>query len=202
MQNLVHQKVINPLAGNVICVDDRSKEKTIKCEGTGGTRLQENKAAQAGETLAELYESYEAGLQRFARNLTADSDWADDLVAETMFKALSNLALLTPLNEPQRKSWLYRVLKNKFLDDLRSRKREKRLVEQLIWIELEPGAEDVQLPLREDIPAHHRKVLYMRYEQGLTSEEISRKMGVPSATVRSRLRLAVQWIKNHQDEGV
>lgn len=163
--------------------------------------MQEEQAVQAGVELAELYESFEAGLERYARNLTADSDWAHDLVAETMFKAMSHLRELAAMHPAQRKAWLYRVLKNQFLDNLRTRKREKRLVEQLIWFELEPSPVDLELPLDEKIPAHHRKVLQMRYELGMTSEEISRKLGVPSATVRSRLRLAIQWIKNHHEQG-
>ena len=41
----------------------------------------------------------------------------------------------------------------------------------------------------------------MRYGLDMTSEEIGQKLGVPSATARSRLRLAIQWVKNHQDQG-
>lgn len=65
------------------------------------------------------------------------ADWADDLISETMLKAMPHLAVLANLNLNQRKSWLYRVLKNAFLDQLRSRKREKRLAEQFAQVEIE-----------------------------------------------------------------
>ena len=163
--------------------------------------MEDRPAAPAEFSLAEIYETYESGLRRYAQNLTADSDWANDLVSETIFKALPRFSELSKMNAFQCKAWLYRVLKNQFLDDLRSHKRQKNLVEQLAWMETEPAPDDILSALNERIPAHHRKILQMRYALELSSEEIAQKLGVPSPTVRSRLRLAIQWIKNHQDQG-
>lgn len=163
--------------------------------------MQDRRAAPAEFSLAEIYETYEAGLQRYAQNLTADSDWANDLVSETMFKTMSHLSNLSQMRPFQCKAWLYRVLKNQFLDDLRSHKRQKNLLERLARMDQEPVTGEILSFLNARIPAHHRKILQLRYALELSSEEIAQKLGVPSATVRSRLRLAIQWIKNHQDQG-
>jgi RNA polymerase sigma factor (sigma-70 family) len=195
--------VINCEARIVICIEDRPQAlrgDTSK-KYAQEDRLQDRLPAQVEYSLADVYETYEAGLRRYARNLTADQDWADDLVSETMFKAMPRFAVLSQLNAFQCKAWLYRVLKNQFLDDLRTRKRQKDLLERLAWLDWEPETFDLPTVLDGHIPAHHRRVLHMRYGLDMSSEEIAQKLGIPSATVRSRLRLAIQWIKNHQDQG-
>ena len=50
---------------------------------------------------------------------------------ETFIRAMANIQLLELLNRHQRRSWLYRTLKNLFIDDLRSLKRRQALFEQL-----------------------------------------------------------------------
>ena len=163
--------------------------------------MQEKLAAPAEFTLADLFETYEAGLRRYARFLTADSDWADDLVSETLLKSMSYLNLLSQMHPSQRRAWLNRVLKNQFLDNLRSQKRESRLAKLLAENETDLTPVEEGFLLDGSIPAHHREVLFMRYAMGMTSEKIGQNLGVPSATIRSRLRLAKEWLKKHQDQG-
>jgi RNA polymerase sigma-70 factor, ECF subfamily len=163
--------------------------------------LQEKTAAQAWVTLSELFEEYEAGLRRYARYLCEDADWADDLVADTLLKTMPHLGMLSQMHPSQCKAWLYRVLKNQFLDALRQRKREKRLFEQLAETEMEIEPEEAFSLADTSMPPNHRNILQMRYWMGLSSEEIGRKLGIPAATARSRLRLAIQWLKNHHVQG-
>ena len=60
-------------------------------------------------TISDLYEEYESGLNRFALNLTQDSDQASHLVSDTFLRAMAHIVLLGQLNSYQRKAWLYRV---------------------------------------------------------------------------------------------
>lgn len=152
-------------------------------------------------TLSELYETYETSLRRFAQNLCQDSDLSDDLVSETMLKAMPHLSTLAQMNPYQRKAWLYRVLKNQFLDQLRKRKREQHLLAELTRVEIETTPIDIFQALPPFMPSHHRKILHLHFELGMTSDEIGRALDIPPATARSRLRLAIQWIKNHQNIG-
>ena len=159
--------------------------------------MHDTPALQAEFSIAELYEMYEAGLQRYSKYLSADADWAEDLVSETMIKAMTNLTILSAMHPAQRKAWLHRVLKNQFLDDLRARKREENLLEKLAALDQEFAPQDLRSEVSAPIPANHRQVLHLRYTQGMSSEEIGQSLGIPSSTARSRLRLALQWIKNH-----
>ena len=81
-------------------------------------------------TIADLYVEFESGLSRYAGSLARDTDRANDLVSETFLQAMAHLPLLEQLNTYQRKSWLYRVLKNRFIDQRRADKRAQTMVEQ------------------------------------------------------------------------
>ncbi len=151
--------------------------------------------------LSELYEEFERELKRYATGLTRDGEWADDLVQDTFIRAMGHLALLGQLQSHQQRAWLRRTLKNLFLDELRSRRRQETALAQLG----EPDEEELALSPAADfeekvklVPAHYRGLLQQHFVLGMSSEEIAHDLGVPPATVRSRLHLAVQWLRNHQ----
>ena len=53
------------------------------------------------------------------------------------------------------------------------------------------------LAVLDDVPRRYRELLRKRYELCMTSTEIGQELGIPPATVRSRLRLAIQWLRSH-----
>ena len=149
-------------------------------------------------TLADLYDAFEGNLRRYALRLVRDVDQADDLVQETFLRAMAHLELLDQLNAYQRRAWLYRVLKNVFLDAQDKRQREQALVEQLTQetpFASDPWSEITSADLFERIPERYRELLEKRYLLGMTSEEIGRELGIPAATVRSRLHLAIKRLR-------
>jgi RNA polymerase sigma-70 factor (ECF subfamily) len=154
-------------------------------------------------TIRDLYDEYEARLHRYALSLARDQDRADDLVQETMIRAMGNLVLLGQLNRYQRQAWLYRVVKNLFIDRERARQRQTVLVERLARdaeLDSAPAATMLARELLELVPERYREVLYRHYILGQTSQEIGGELGVPAATVRSRLYLARKWLRTHHPE--
>ena len=154
-------------------------------------------------TIQDLYDLFEAKLHRYAVNLARDRDRADDLVQETLIRAMGNLVLLQQLNPYQRQAWMYRVLKNLFIDGERRRERQETLYEHLVW-EAELDAAPATTMLARDmidlVPERYHDVLHRRYLLGQTSEEIGSAYGIPAATVRSRLYLARKWLRTHHPE--
>jgi RNA polymerase sigma-70 factor, ECF subfamily len=148
-------------------------------------------------TIADLYMEYESSLRRYAGSLARDTDKANDLVSETFLQAMAHLPLLEQLNSYQRKSWLYRVLKNRFIDQRRAERRSQALVEQLAWMNTLAAPPALGQDVLAQAPAQYRQVLHLHYVLEMTSEEIGFKLGVPAATVRSRLRLAIKWLRAH-----
>jgi RNA polymerase sigma-70 factor (ECF subfamily) len=154
-------------------------------------------------TIRDLYDEYEARLHRYALNLARDHDRADDLVQETMIRAMGNLVLLRQLNRYQRQAWMYRVLKNLFIDQERARQRREVLAERLARQtepESDPMAAMMARELMGQIPERYRDLLHKRYLLGRTSVEIGHELGIPAATVRSRLYLARKWLRTHYPE--
>ena len=150
-----------------------------------------------GITITEIYEGLAAELRRFALSLTREDSAADALVSETMLKAMANLPLLGELAQYQRRAWLYRVLKNLFFDGLRTQRRQAALLERLGRMDAEPALYALPPELLEQVPERFRELLNLRFCLGMSSEEIGEKLGIPAATARSRLHLAIQWLRTH-----
>jgi RNA polymerase sigma-70 factor (ECF subfamily) len=154
-------------------------------------------------TIDKLYEEYDHRLHRYAMGLTRDLNQANDLVQETFIRAMTHLELLNQLNRYQRRAWLYRVLKNRFIDQQRALRREQALLGQLadlIEVESQSLVDARLYGLFDLVPERYRDLLRKRYVLGMTSQEIGERLGVPAATVRSRLRLAIKWLRTHQSE--
>ena len=63
-------------------------------------------------------------LRRFARGLTHDADLADDLVQDTLERAIRKRDLWRPTGSLR--AWLFRILVNVYRNDLRARRRIPR----------------------------------------------------------------------------
>src|SRR5262249_62255943 len=74
------------------------------------------------------------GLRRFARYLARDADHADDLVQETLIRALGSLPQLDP--DGNLRAWLFTILQNVLRGEWRRRRRSP--VRQDIPIESPP----------------------------------------------------------------
>lgn len=151
----------------------------------------------------DIYEEFEDWLKRFALGLAHDSDRADDLVQDTMIRALANLHLLESMGHYQRRSWLRRTLKNLFIDEYRSFGRQRSLIESLSSDTVTTGdiSEELEYAdVLDQIPKQDRILLHERYVLGRTSREIAGDLGLPPATVRSRLHVAVKRLRERRDE--
>ena len=149
-------------------------------------------------TLTDLYEEYEVQLRRYARRLTRDPHRVDDLVQETFIRAMGHLDLLDLLEPYQRRAWLYRTLKNLFLDGESASQRQEALIEQMAQDVPIAGylPQEVISPNPFDlVPAKYRELVEKRYILGMTSQEIGEELGIPAATVRSRLHLALKKLR-------
>jgi RNA polymerase sigma-70 factor (ECF subfamily) len=196
------------IAKHTACTQNKSDqfalENRYSCRSAKSCRTRTSNEAEpmisSHLTVADLYSEYQAPLRRYARGLAQDASLADDLVQETFIQALAHLDLLDGLNPYQRRGWLYQVLKNRYFDELRTRRRRQVMFERLAQAELMErtlAAAPQGYHLPADIPKNHRAVLVRHYLYGMTSEEIGRELGIPPATARSRLRLALNWLRKH-----
>jgi RNA polymerase sigma-70 factor (ECF subfamily) len=135
------------------------------------------------------------GLYNTARRLTGDDDAAEELVQETYARAVAGLDGFVPGSNLR--AWMFRILRNAHIDQLRRRRADPTTREVEVTDEVpgpDPGAlarlgaREVEAALAE-LPVASREVILLDLE-GLTEAETAEVLGVPVGTVKSRLSRA------------
>jgi RNA polymerase sigma factor (sigma-70 family) len=134
-------------------------------------------------------------LRRFARALTRNPDEADDLVQNAVERALRNLAAWTPGTRLD--SWMFRIMKNAWIDEVRSRSVRDRVMapEESGLAVGTGGAAEMETHLEaqaaraamEALPEEQRLVLALVLVEGFSYRETAEMLDVPIGTVTSRL---------------
>jgi RNA polymerase sigma-70 factor (ECF subfamily) len=141
-------------------------------------------------------------LRRYARALTRDADIADDLVQDTLVRALRSEHLF---QGDEIRSWLYTILTNLNRNRLRSLARRPVLspIEDNDAPDLagpEAGGRDIERALAL-LVEEQRTALLLVVLEGLSYREVAEVQGVPIGTVMSRLARARAQIKTYLEGG-
>jgi RNA polymerase sigma-70 factor (ECF subfamily) len=134
-------------------------------------------------------------LRAFARTIAKDPNRADDLVQDTLVKALANLEKFQPGTNLV--AWLFTILRNHFYTESRNRRREVEdadgghaagLVSEPRQIaNLEMG--DFQKALA-DLPVEQREALVLVGGAGFSYEDAAEICGCAVGTIKSRVNRA------------
>jgi RNA polymerase sigma-70 factor, ECF subfamily len=145
-------------------------------------------------------------LRRYARALTGDAAWADDLVQDTAERALARWSAFRP--NSNLRAWLLTILRHLYIDQLRARREITVDEESAPWRNLEAPAGAVDgLVLRDleralyCLPLEQREVLLLICVEELTYQEASVALSVPVGTVMSRLSRAREQMRVLLSEG-
>lgn len=141
-------------------------------------------------------------LYYYALQLTEDREDALDLVQETSFKALKNRNRLH--NNDHIRAWLYTILKNTYINYLRS-SHYRQLThdsDELNNYESHSSASDPYNQLEnkelyeiiEMLPGTYEKPIKM-FLSGFSYKEIAKQMDIPIGTVKSRIHLGKKQIR-------
>ena len=150
---------------------------------------------------------YMDAVYNFALRMTGDEDDADDLVQETYLKAFRFFDKFE--KGTNCKAWLFRILKNSYINDYRKQVKEPDKVDyedvQNFYetiksdeVESKHYEQDAFTNLLDDeissaiaeLPEDFRTVIILSDIEGFTYEEISDFVDIPVGTVRSRLHRA------------
>ncbi len=131
-------------------------------------------------------------LRRYARALTHNAAWADDLVQDTLERALRRRWLFRM--QGSLTAWLMTILYRLYLNDA-ARSQRQQVVDEALpepASTVEQGWEiDVQRALAR-LSAEHRAVIVLVGLEQVSYQEAADILGVPPGTVMSRLARATQ----------
>jgi RNA polymerase sigma factor (sigma-70 family) len=134
-------------------------------------------------------------LRGFARFLVRDRVLADDVVQDTLVRALAAAHQFEP--GTNLKAWLFTILRNQFYEQARRRKREADAIGARF--DMEEGARPAQLARAEinelqsmiwKLPPLLREALILVGVQELTHEEAAAICRIPVGTMKARLSRA------------
>ena len=138
-------------------------------------------------------------LRRFALSLTGNRADADDLVQDTVERALANLHRWE--RGTRLDSWMFRIAQNHFIDGMRARKRARAVVSESL-----DGAENVSFDGARaaesriaftdmckalgELPEDQRSAVALVLIDGMSYRDAADVLGVPIGTLTSRLSRA------------
>ncbi len=151
-------------------------------------------------------------MYNFGYRLTLERDDAKDLVQDTYFKAYRFIESFQ--RGTNAKAWLFRILKNSFINDYRKKTKEPSKVDYQ-EVESYYNSDDVNRQITSDLridslkdmigdeisnalnslDVDFRTVIILCDLEGFKYEEMAKILDIPIGTVRSRLHRARQLLK-------
>lgn len=139
-------------------------------------------------------------LRRYARALTGERARADDLVQDTLERALVKFHLWQPGSDLR--AWLFTIMHNVYINQLRAQPAGMTagLDDEAIQLAVRPTQSDL-LEVRDlqaallRLPEEQREVLLVVGLEQMTYEEAAGVLGIPVGTVMSRLSRARERLR-------
>ena len=173
------------------------------------------------EAVSALYDRYGRLIYSVAIHVVGDVETAEEITQDVFVRACEGAGTYST-NFSKVSTWLANIARHRAIDELRRRsvRPEKN---QVNWLEdsgmetrtglpLTGGLEDeIEISIREQkirqivnsLPPDQRQVLGLAYFKGMSHAQIAAYLGEPLGTIKSRLRLGMQRLRDAlRDEGI
>jgi RNA polymerase sigma-70 factor (ECF subfamily) len=156
------------------------------------------------EAFRKLFQAYAPRVKAYMMRQGADANTAEELAQETMLTVWRKAGLYSG-DKGSATTWIFTIARNLRIDKLRK---------EMTWVALPEGHEeeasgdalpDEVISERErkgrvqqalsGLPSDQLEVVSLSYIEGLSHSEIAGRLGLPLGTVKSRMRLAYQKIR-------
>ena len=163
-------------------------------------------AHRSTEMLGELYDRYNRLVFSIALYALGDQETAEE-VTQDVFTRVWQQAATYKAEQAKVKTWLVSIARNRTIDELRRRQVRpvSLFLDEMLHIS-EGNLEDmvdgrvegrrVRAALLE-LPEEQRKVLVLAYFGGYSQSEISELLDLPLGTVKTRIRSAMQKLRQN-----
>lgn len=160
-------------------------------------------SAEREKFIAQAVTDHESPLIGYAASILNDVDLARDVVQDTFIRLCEQEIGKVNINV---KSWLFTVCRNRALDVLRKEKRTQPL-EEIRWQKVAgPGLQPDEKTLLDErttqlfnylehLSERQREVVILKYQQGLSYEEIHRVTGLTTGNIGFILHTALKRLR-------
>ena len=157
------------------------------------------------EALEELYDRHHRTALAVSYRVLSDRSLAEDVVQETFLAVWRRPDSFRPERGSVR-TWLLSIARHRAIDVTRGRafSNERISLDQVaeprypdVWQDVSRRLERSQVRQAvESLPAEQREAVLLAYFGGQTHREISERTGAPLGTVKGRMRLAMQKLRD------
>ena len=138
-----------------------------------------------------------SSLERFTRKFTSSQEESEDLVQETILKALTYREKFKP--NTNLKGWLYTIMKNTFINNYRKAQRSRTMyddTDSLYYLNVEdkhtftnPERTSIYRDIWSNVADIRKEYLepFVMHTEGFKYEEIAEKLDIPIGTVKNRI---------------
>ena len=149
-----------------------------------------------------LYDHYSGALYSIILNIVPDKDLASDVLQEVFIKIWKQIESYDNI-KGRLFTWMMNVARNASIDAVRSKgyqksQQNRELTENVYFAggSTETNTDKIGLKkvvnsLKED----YKILIILSYFEGFTQEEISKMLGIPLGTVKTRMRSALSQLK-------
>lgn len=137
-------------------------------------------------------------LRRYARALVGERGAADDLVQDTLERALVKFHLWRPGSDLR--AWLFAIMHNVHVNHVRARREFAPLDDETLEIPVR-ATQEVVLQGRDlgravaQLPDGQREVLLLVVLEDMSYQDVAEALGIPIGTVMSRLSRAREKVR-------
>lgn len=160
--------------------------------------------------LEMLYDRYSRVVYSFALRIVGDPLLAEELLQEVFLRTWQQGSAFRAARGSFI-TWLLSITHNMAIDEVRKRRRRPQRADNeepdVIFASMMDEGQDVEeevwlLSLRstmaealQELPVAQRQAIELAYFQGLTQREISERLGEPLGTIKTRMRLGIQKLR-------
>ena len=162
------------------------------------------------DALSELYDRYSALIYSVAMNSLGDQTLAEEITQDVFVRVWERAATYRS-EQASVATWLAGIARHRAIDVFRYNRAQRRNLDTS-WAAAEdqdpPGPQNVEAEIVlaqrmqyvrwavRQLPEEQQVALSLAYFQGLTHPEIAQTLGEPLGTVKTRIRLAMQKLRN------
>ena len=179
-----------------MCADNFSEERSLILRLIGGDE----------DAFCELYATYKNRLIYFAMRFLKSREYAEDVFQDSFTVVWQSRRFINP--DASFSSYLYTIMRNRILNQLRNAANEEKLKESILSQALdytEDTKREVMLNDLKSLISHalqqltprQREIFEMSREAQLSHKEIADKLGISVNTVQEHISISLKLIRTY-----